>query len=275
MIQHHLQWTTIRTVIKTAINNTVNKTANSTLITALTLSTSLNFFWVVFNTQNATAATFSHQENRAIAVDPTQVSRSVEGNVLTAENAAILTNTSDRTTPNTIYTIPFLFANVDGTPITLGWENQADAYINENYDGLGNQLKIAIANFTGRVRLGNVADITGQAPLPLTIPCNTSPSCPPPAPFPLPVAAQDADDEIPFFNLGSFASSETKAIDAVLAFSYEDSRTGVLPTLTTFSVLSETGQAVPEPGAIAALLFAASTLAASTPKIASNSKEDT
>ena len=244
MIYHALRWKAINTV--------------------LTLSAGFSLLGVTLRIQKATAATFPYQENPAIAVDPTQAIRSENGNVLTAQNAAILTNTSDQPAPNTIYTIPFIFVNVEGTPITLGWENDADAYINENYDGLGNRLSLAITNFARRIRLGHAADLTGQAPLPLVIPCDNSPSCPPPAPSPLPVAMQDADDEIPFFEVGSFAPGETKAIDAVLSFSYEDERTGVLPVLTTFSVLSETAhaqrQAIPEPGAIAGLLLTTASL---------------
>jgi len=201
--------------------------------------------------KQAIAATFAYQENPAITNNVEFGTRSEDSNTLTISNVATLTNTSSAATPDTIYIVPFIFSLVDGNVITLGWENAADAYVNNNYDGLGNSLDIAIANFAGRVRLSYVADLTGKAPLPLTIPCDDSPSCPPPAPLPLPVATQDASDALPFFELGTFATGETKTLDLVLDFSYEDSRTGVLPILPTFSILSATTQTVPEPAATA------------------------
>lgn len=211
---------------------------------------------------SALASSFTFQENPNLVPQPGQSTVIPEGNTLTILDADTVKNVGSTPTAESIYIFPFLYANVGDSFVGLEWENSLDAYTNSDYDGLGNRLIVSLTNFTERVRLGDLADITGTAPLPLMLPCDNSPSCPSePPPLPLPALSQDSDDEIPFINLGSFAPEESKSFDAVFDFAYEDNRVGPLRLFPTFSVLSAVSitqqpepEAVPEPTTAIALL---------------------
>ncbi|MEO0770447.1 MAG: PEP-CTERM sorting domain-containing protein [Cyanobacteria bacterium J06649_4] len=208
------------------------------------------------------AATFDFQENPNLVPQAVPIDRTVNGNTLTIKNAAVLTNTGSTATGESIYTYPFLYSTIDrgSTFVGLKWDNALDAYTTDNYDGLGNRLTVRLTNFTQRIRLDQLADITGSAPLPTAIPCS-DPSCPPPSPLPLPPLAQDANDAIPFLSLGSFAPGETKAIDLVIDFDYEDGRIGPVGILPVFSILSATSKPVPEPATAISLILVGSGIA--------------
>lgn len=209
---------------------------------------------------SASATTFKFQENPNLVPQPGPANVIPEGNRLTILNADTVKNVGSETTPESIYIFPFLFAEVGDSFVGLEWENSLDAYTNSDYDGLGNRLILNLTNFTERVRLGDLADVTGVAPLPLMIPCDNSPSCPDgPPPLPLPPLSQDSDDEVPFVNLGVFAPDESKSFDVVFDFTYADNRTGPLRLFPTFSILSTTSvrsTPVSEPATGIALLLA-------------------
>ncbi|MEO1620851.1 MAG: PEP-CTERM sorting domain-containing protein [Cyanobacteria bacterium J06632_3] len=238
----------------------LRETASLSTVLAATLSL-VSFS---FNARAVLAADFNFQENQVVVPQPSQnVSRTVSGNTLTITNAVSLVNTSATVTPETIFTYPFLYSTIDrgGTFVSLAWDNAQDAYVTDNYDGLGNSLAVSLLNFTQRVRLDTLADATGNAPLPRAIPCSDI-SCPPPSPFPnLPPATQDADDAIPFLALGSFAPNETKVFDLVIDFDYEDNRTGPINILPVFSLLSATSQPVPEPATVLGLILGGGAIA--------------
>jgi hypothetical protein len=220
----------------------------------------------------ASAATFSYKEDtaglREEAIAPTITT---VGNTRTITNAITYTNTDAAPTPEVIFLAPFIITNVNGNLLSLSWENSLDAWISDNYDGLGNRLAVSLTNATGRIRLDTLADLTGQAPIPLTLPCTNSPSCIPALPPGFPTLSQDGIDEIPFFSFGSFAAGETKSLDVVFNFDYEDGRTGTLPLLPFFGTFSAVDPAaVPEPTAVLGLMVVGAI--ATTLKRSGNSK---
>lgn len=196
----------------------------------------------------AAAATFAYQETNSVVGENVPPTISESGNVRTIINAAVRTNPSSTATEEIIFLVPFLWTGINNNFVGLSWENSLNAWTNDNYDGLGNAVTVALANATQRVRLGDLADLTGQAPLPLSIPCNNSPSCSPDLPPFIPPLSQDSEDVVPFLSFGRFAPGETKALDAVFSFTYEDTRTGTLPLFPAFGTFSAiAAQPVPEP----------------------------
>lgn len=203
----------------------------------------------------ATAANFIYKENNTAVFSANTPPEIIEnGNIRTVMNAAVLSNLSDRTTDEIIYAIPFLWTQFEGQSSGLSWDNQLDGWLTDDYDGQGNTLVVQLDNFSERSRLDNFADATGKAPVPLALPCNDGPSCVPELPFNLPPLSQDAEDAIPIFNFGRFAPGETKTLDAMFSFNFEDNRTGTLPLLPFVGTFSPISQAVPEPTTVLALL---------------------
>ncbi len=209
----------------------------------------------LFTTLPATAATFLYQENNSVIEENIQPTINENGNVRTIVNATVRTNPSSRATEEIIFLAPFLWTGINNNFVGLEWENSLNAWTNDDYDGLGNSITVSLTNATQRIRLGDIADVTGLSSLPLTVPCDTSPSCIPALPPFLPPLSQDADDIVPFLSFGSFAPGETKALDVVFNFAYEDDRTGTLPIFPVFGTFSASAsQSVPEPSNILSLM---------------------
>lgn len=128
----------------------------------------------------AAAADFTYQDagtNLQLSFDAVEVS--IEGNTRRVSNYSIF-NAGDTPIENAAYVRPFAWSLVPGqTPIFgLDWSNEKDGWFTEDYDGAGNGLLVRLTSLRDRIRLGDLADSTGLAPLPLTQPCTTSPAYP-------------------------------------------------------------------------------------------------
>lgn len=199
----------------------------------------------------AFAADFTYQDSPSVALDFSEVMVNPEGNTRNI-NGVKAVNIGESTL-DAGYVVPFVWSVLeDGSGVSLNWENDLDGWFTEDYDGLGTSLLIQ-SSLPERLRLGDIADITGTSALPLTQPCNDNPSCVPLPPFLSPVT-QQADDEIPFLNLGSLAAGESKSFDQAFSFDFEDDREGTLSVIPTLYTVSRTAQDVPEPATAMAMV---------------------
>ena len=204
----------------------------------------------------AFAANFTYQDSPSIALDFSEVNVVPDGNVRNITGLKAV-NISDRTV-EAGYTVPFVWSVLpDGTGISLNWENDLDGWFTEDYDGLGNSLLIQ-SSLPDRIPLGSIADITGMAALPQTQPCDDNPSCVPLPPF-LSAVTQQADDEVPFLNLGSLAAGESVSFDQAFIFTFEDDRAGTLPAIPAIYTVNSLSQDVPEPATTMAMLIVGGT----------------
>lgn len=205
----------------------------------------------------AFAANFTYQDSSSVALDFSEVSVMPEGNRRNINGLKAVNISND--TVEAGYTVPFVWSVLeDGTGISLTWNNSLDGWFTEDYDGLGNSLLIQ-STLPERIRLGNIADIAGAAPLPLTQPCNDSPSCAPLPPF-LSAVTQQADDEVPFLNLGSLAAGDSVSFDQAFVFTFEDGREGTLSAIPALYTVNPLAQDVPEPASVMAILVVGGTM---------------
>jgi len=154
-------------------------------------------------------------------------------------------NTSNQTLPQLAFVVPWVWPKLGDNSINMTWRNDLDGWYTNNYDGTS--LVVKLANFPDRLRLGDIADITGQAQLPLTQPCttDTSPSC---TTLNYPPQTRDLEDKVPALNLGAFAPNETKRFDMAFTYDFGDGRSGT--PVTAFYGNTISPEAVPEPSTI-------------------------
>lgn len=221
----------------------------------LGLSALLSVGFSTMATLPALAANFTYQDASTLELNFDAVEVELEGNVRRVNNYTII-NTGDSVINDAAYVRPFAWSIIPGvTPVfDLTWENERDGWFTEDYDGQGNSLLITLISLSERIRLGDIADLTGESPLPLVQPCDDSPSC---LPLPFPASAQSADDEVPFLSFGSLAPGESKSFDLVFDFDFEDGRAGTLPIAGAEFTLQGSSTAVPEPTTALALVAVA------------------
>lgn len=200
------------------------------------------------------AANFTLEDSTFAIIDGTAVMPENFGNVRNLNNIQLV-NDSDRTED-----LSFVLANtwtlIEGQLIGLEWDNAQDGWFNNNIDGTNTSLLVTVTNTADRIRLGDIADRTGQAPYPTTQPCDDSPSCyQSPFPFPIDTVTQSSDSLLPIYNLGTFAPQESKTFSQSVLFTYSDNREGSTPILVSGFTANPTAQDVPEPLVIGGLVL--------------------
>ena len=205
----------------------------------------------------AIAADFTLQDDPLSRIDGSGAMPEVFGNNRNLNNLSLV-NMGDRT-ENLSYVVSNTWTFINGQLIGLEWDNHQDGWFNADIDGNNTSLLVSVTNTADRVRLGDIANLTGEAALPLTQPWDTDPSCYiPPFPFPIDTVAHSADDEVPIFNLGLFEAGESKSFDQDFLFTYGDGREGTTPLLAYGFTASPVD--VPEPMGAAAFVVVGSAL---------------
>jgi hypothetical protein len=149
-------------------------------------------------------------------------------------------NASPFVLPSLGVIVPWIFPVIDGSPISMGWSNAQDGWINSNVNG--HTLLVTLDNFTDRLRFGDVAgDAAGTVPL---NPTRT---------FGGISETRGPDDLVPFLDLGSFAPNESKPFSLTFTYHFDDGRllNGAVPSTPGFL---NTVSPVPEPESYALLL---------------------
>ena len=210
------------------------------------------------NVAPALAADFVLQDDPLSMIDGSGAMPEVFGNNRNLNNLSLV-NTGDRT-ENLSYVVSNTWTFINGQLIGLEWDNSLDGWFNADIDGNSTSLLVSITNTDERIRLGDIANLTGESALPLTQPCDTDPSCYiPPFPFPIDAVTQSVDDELPIFNLGLLAAGESKSFDQDFLFTYSDGREGTTPLLA-YGFTAAPAESVPEPASAAAVVIVGAVL---------------
>ena len=198
----------------------------------------------------APAAAFTFQDDPSTTWNGDELTeRSISGNVVTYQNLFARNDTADPL-PALSFAIPFAWPNVDNsTYLPMQWRNDLNGWFTDNFNNTGTSLTVRLtAPTASSVLMGNLADLTGSQPLPLTEPCQSgSVSC---TDAPYPPETRDSSDLIPIFSLGAFAPNETKRFDVSFTYAFGDQRVGALPT----AFIGNTVSPIPEPGTYAMFL---------------------
>ena len=204
----------------------------------------------------APAAAFTFQDDPSSTWNGDELTeRSISGNVVTYQNLFARNDTADPL-PALSFAIPFAWPNVDSsTALPMQWRNDLNGWYADNFNNTGTSLTVSLTSpAASSVLMGDLADLTGSQPLPLTEPCRSgSISCTdqplPPEPL-LPPETRNSTDLIPIFSLGAFAPHETKRFDVSFTYAFGDQRVGALPT----SFIGNTVSPIPEPETYAMFL---------------------
>jgi hypothetical protein len=198
----------------------------------------------------APAAAFTFQDDPSSTWNGDELTeRSINGNVVTYQNLFARNDTADPL-PALSFAIPFAWPNVDNsTYLPMQWRNDLNGWFTGNFNNTGTSLTVSLTGpAASSVLMGDLADLTGSQPLPLTEPCQSgSVSC---TDAPYPPETRDSSDLIPIFSLGAFAPNETKRFDVSFTYSFGDRRVGALPT----AFIGNTVSPIPEPGTYAMFL---------------------
>ena len=233
----------------TLIKNLINpKRTATTLLTAAAISVGT----ALSTTAPAIAANFVLQDDPRSEIDGSATTPDNFGNSRNL-NGLSLVNTGDRTA-DLSFVVSNTWTFVGGTLVGLAWDNHKDGWFNADVDGTS--LLVTLTNTSDRIRLGDIADLTGESAFPLTQPCDDNPSCyVSPFPFPIEDVTQSPDDELPIFNLGTFAAGESKSFDQSFLFTYGDNREGSTPLLSYGFTAASVPEDVPEPASAAAIVL--------------------
>jgi hypothetical protein len=196
----------------------------------------------------APAAAFTFQDDPSSTWDG-DATPNIIGNVITYQNFFARNDTADPL-PSLSFAIPFAWSRVDdSTYLPMQWRNDLNGWFTNNFNNTGTSLTISLTSpAASSVLMGNLADLTGSQPLPLTEPCQSgSISC---TDAPFPPETRNSTDLIPIFSLGAFAPNETKRFDVSFTYSFGDQRVGALPT----AFIGNTVSPIPEPGTYAMFL---------------------
>ncbi|MEM9945081.1 MAG: PEP-CTERM sorting domain-containing protein [Cyanobacteria bacterium P01_D01_bin.36] len=231
------------------------KPSITTLLTVATVSMGT----ALASAAPATAADFVLQDDPLSMIDGSGAMPEVFGNNRNLNNLSLV-NMGDRT-ENLSYVVSNTWTFIDGQLIGLEWDNSRDGWFNEDIDGSNTSLLVSLTNTTDRIRLGDIANLTGESALPLMQPCDTDPSCYiPPFPFPIDTVMHSEDDEVPIFNLGVFAEGESKSFGQDFLFTYGDGREGTTPLLAYGFTASPVAKDIPEPAGVAAFVVVGAAL---------------
>jgi hypothetical protein len=206
----------------------------------------------------APAAAFTFQDDPSSTWDGDELTeRSIIDNVVTYQNLFARNDTTSPL-PALSFAIPFAWPNVDdSTALPMQWRNDLNGWYTNNFNNTGTSLTVSLTSpAASSVLMGDLADLTGSQPLPLTEPCRGSISCTdqplPPEPL-LPPETRNSTDLIPIFSLGAFAPNETKRFDVSFTYSFGDQRVGALPTSFIGNTVSPVSP-IPEPETYAMFL---------------------
>jgi hypothetical protein len=208
----------------------------------------------------APAAAFTFQDDPSSTWNgDNQTTRTFAGNTVTYHDL-FATNETSNNLPSLSFAIPFAWPVVSGaagdTQVPMQWRNDLHGWFTDNFNNTGTSLTVALANPNPlSIAMGQIADLTGNAQLPLTEPCNSgSPSC---TQTSYPPETRAVGDQIPAVSLGAFAPHETKRFDLSFNYAYGDERGGALPT----AFIGNTISPVPEPETYAMFLTGIAVLA--------------
>ncbi|WP_256325229.1 PEP-CTERM sorting domain-containing protein [Nitrosospira sp. Nsp18] len=198
----------------------------------------------------APAAAFTFQDDPSSTWNGDELTeRSISGNVVTYQNLFARNDTADPL-PALSFAIPFAWPNVDNsTYLPMQWRNDLNGWFTDNFNNTGTSLTVSLTGpAASTVLMGDLADLTGSQPLPLTEPCQSgSVSC---TDAPYPPETRNSTDLIPIFSLGAFAPNETKRFDVSFTYSFGDQRVEALRT----SFIGNTVSPIPEPETYAMFL---------------------
>jgi len=199
------------------------------------------------------AAAFTFQDDPSSTWNgDNSTTRTFAGNTVTYHDLFVRNETSN-SLPALNFAIPFAWPVVSGaageSQVPMQWRNDLHGWFTDNFNNTGTSLTVTPANPNPlSIVMGQIADLTGSAQLPLTEPCTSgSPSC---TQATYPPETRALGDQIPAISLGAFAPHETKRFDLSFNYSYGDQRGGALPT----AFIANTISPVPEPETYALFL---------------------
>jgi len=198
------------------------------------------------------AAAFTFQDDPSSTWDgDDSTTRTFAGNTVTYHDLFARNDTS-ASLPGLSFAIPFAWPVVGDSQVPMQWRNDLNGWYNNNFDNTGTSLTVTLANpNASSIAMGQLADLTGSAQLPLTEPCSSGSSSCVPATYP--PETRNLDDQIPAVSLGAFAPNETKRFDLSFNYSYGDQRGGALPTAFIGHTISAVAP-IPEPETYAMFL---------------------
>lgn len=236
---------------------------NKTLASVLAVAT---LGVVTLTATKAQAFTFRDDPNSGFNDILSTIELDDQNNTRTIRNLRAR-NFSDTTIPQLSFLTPWVWPKQkDNTFVNMTWRNDLNGWYTDNYEDTNLLIKLdkffleGVPGTIGKLRIGDVADNTGKAQLPLTQPCNhNSPSCYGDLSSSFPLQTRNLDDKIPVLDLGSFLPNEIKSFDVVFKYEFGDNRRlpeYIEPQLYSYTV-SPIAKPVPEPTATTPLFVAA------------------